>query len=192
MWSDHDGSLWDVLTRNQVLDNITLYWFTRTGASSARLYWRASPRSRHGSPNPRLDKSRPGFGCTVFPREDAAPVSSVGRASLLNLVRGATRTGWTLRRTEQPGLFVAEVRAVAQRRLTGDHPTQAPGGWAGTVRSATTPKWSLAQMPVHVLVEGSSAVEDFQGKAHAHRTEPGCSQCGAPAPATSHRRAPTG
>ena len=36
-WSDHGGDLWEVFSPNQVLDNITLYWLTRTGASSARL-----------------------------------------------------------------------------------------------------------------------------------------------------------
>jgi pimeloyl-ACP methyl ester carboxylesterase len=34
-----DGEVFDVLTRDQVLDNITLYWLTGTGASSTRLYW---------------------------------------------------------------------------------------------------------------------------------------------------------
>jgi epoxide hydrolase len=38
-WSDHEGDLWDVLSPDQVLDNLTLYWLTRSGASSARLYW---------------------------------------------------------------------------------------------------------------------------------------------------------
>jgi len=37
-WSDHDGSLSAVLTDDQILDNITLYWLTGTGASSTRLY----------------------------------------------------------------------------------------------------------------------------------------------------------
>jgi epoxide hydrolase len=38
-WSDHQGDLYEVLSRDRVLDNITLYWLTGTGASSARLYW---------------------------------------------------------------------------------------------------------------------------------------------------------
>jgi pimeloyl-ACP methyl ester carboxylesterase len=33
------GQPWDQLTRDDVLDNITLYWLTNTGISSARLYW---------------------------------------------------------------------------------------------------------------------------------------------------------
>ena len=38
-WVDHDGHPEDVLTRQQLLDNVMLYWLTNTGASSARLYW---------------------------------------------------------------------------------------------------------------------------------------------------------
>ncbi|MBW9213551.1 epoxide hydrolase 1 [Mumia sp. zg.B53] len=37
-WTDHNGDLHSVLTRDRVLDDVSLYWFTQTGASSARLY----------------------------------------------------------------------------------------------------------------------------------------------------------
>jgi len=37
-WSDHDGDVFTVLSRDQLLDDITLYWLTGTAASSARLY----------------------------------------------------------------------------------------------------------------------------------------------------------
>src|SRR5260370_31133495 len=38
-WTDGGGHPEGALTRDQVLDNISLYWFTATGTSSARLYW---------------------------------------------------------------------------------------------------------------------------------------------------------
>ena len=38
-WTDHPGDLSQVLTADQVLDNISLYWLAGSGASSARLYW---------------------------------------------------------------------------------------------------------------------------------------------------------
>jgi len=38
-WTDHDGRLESVLTRDELLDNVMLYWLPGTGASSARLYW---------------------------------------------------------------------------------------------------------------------------------------------------------
>ena len=38
-WTDNNGRPEDALTRDQMLDDISLYWFTGTGTSSARLYW---------------------------------------------------------------------------------------------------------------------------------------------------------
>ncbi len=38
-WTDNRGNPEDALTRDQMLDDISLYWFTGTGTSSARLYW---------------------------------------------------------------------------------------------------------------------------------------------------------
>ncbi|HEY3598736.1 MAG TPA: epoxide hydrolase, partial [Paraburkholderia sp.] len=38
-WTDNRGRPEDALNRDQMLDDISLYWFTGTGASSARLYW---------------------------------------------------------------------------------------------------------------------------------------------------------
>lgn len=41
-WTDNKGSPFDALSIDQILDNITLYWLTGTGASSARLYWQSA------------------------------------------------------------------------------------------------------------------------------------------------------
>ena len=38
-WSDHNGHPEDVFQRDEMLDNVMLYWLNNTGASSARLYW---------------------------------------------------------------------------------------------------------------------------------------------------------
>ncbi|MFM6832807.1 MAG: epoxide hydrolase family protein, partial [Novosphingobium sp.] len=38
-WTDNDGAPEDALSRDDILDNIMLYWLTAAGASSARLYW---------------------------------------------------------------------------------------------------------------------------------------------------------
>src|SRR5437899_11009708 len=37
-WSDHDGDLEKVFTRDELLTNIMIYWVTNTGSSSARIY----------------------------------------------------------------------------------------------------------------------------------------------------------
>src|SRR5262249_40864551 len=38
-WTDHDGDPTSALTRDQMLDNVMVYWLTASAASSARLYW---------------------------------------------------------------------------------------------------------------------------------------------------------
>ena len=48
------------LTRDQLLDNVTIYWFTGTGASSARLYWESA------GPAPPLDPPATRPGCVGF------------------------------------------------------------------------------------------------------------------------------
>jgi epoxide hydrolase len=40
-WTDHDGDPEHLLSRDEMLDNITLYWLTATAASSARIYWQS-------------------------------------------------------------------------------------------------------------------------------------------------------
>jgi epoxide hydrolase len=72
-WTDSDGHLENVLSRDQLLDNIMLYWLPRTGASAARLYWE-SIRHVNGwiigsTPEP-VDVPT---GCSIFPRELQRP-----------------------------------------------------------------------------------------------------------------------
>ncbi|MDR7157258.1 pimeloyl-ACP methyl ester carboxylesterase [Sphingobium xenophagum] len=38
-WTDNDGKVEDTLTKDEILDNITLYWLTQSATSSARFYW---------------------------------------------------------------------------------------------------------------------------------------------------------
>ena len=114
MWSDHDGSLWDVLTPDQVLDNITLYWFTRTGASSARLYWESIAEVTTWFTQPPTEMIAVPTGCTVFPREVPRPFRRWAERRFSNLVHwGEPARGGHFGAWEQPDLFVAEVRAVA-------------------------------------------------------------------------------
>ncbi|HUK72612.1 MAG TPA: epoxide hydrolase [Streptosporangiaceae bacterium] len=100
------------LTRDHILDNITLYWLTGTGASAARSYWeggRAQARAA-GQPTPQV--SLP-VGFTTFPDEIfRAPRSWVEKSypSLTyfhEAARGGHFAAW-----EEPELFTAEVRAA--------------------------------------------------------------------------------
>jgi len=102
------GTLQSALTRDDILDNITLYWLTNTGVSSARLYWENKADFFDAKPI-----TIP-FAISVFPDElYQAPRSWAERAYPHNLVhyntldRGGHFAAW-----EQPDLFSAEMRAA--------------------------------------------------------------------------------
>ena len=95
------------LTRDDLLDNITLYWLTNTGVSSGRLYWENKADFFDAKPI-----TIP-FAISVFPGElYQAPRSWAERAYPHNLIhynrldRGGHFAAW-----EQPDLFAAEMRA---------------------------------------------------------------------------------
>ena len=95
------------LTRDDILDNITLYWLTNTGVSSGRLYWENKADFFNAK-----NISIP-FAISVFPDElYQAPRSWAELAYPKNLIhynkldRGGHFAAW-----EQPGLFAGEMRA---------------------------------------------------------------------------------
>jgi pimeloyl-ACP methyl ester carboxylesterase len=101
------GTYSSALTRDDLLDNITLYWLTNTGISSARLYWENKADFFDAKPI-----TIP-FAISVFPDElYEAPRSWAERAYPHNLIhynrldRGGHFAAW-----EQPDLFSAEMRS---------------------------------------------------------------------------------
>jgi pimeloyl-ACP methyl ester carboxylesterase len=103
------------LTRENIVDDITLYWLTGTGASAARWYWevgraQAAAGAAGGQAPPQVSVP---VGFTTFPGEVwAAPRSWVERAyptlTYFNEVdRGGHFAAW-----EEPELFSDEVRAA--------------------------------------------------------------------------------
>ncbi|MDD7940143.1 epoxide hydrolase [Actinomycetospora lutea] len=109
-----DGAPVGNLTRDTVLDNITLYWLTGTGASAARWYWEfgrfVAGAQASGQPPPAVSVP---VGFTTFPGELwAAPRSWVdavypGVAYFNEVDRGGHFAAW-----EEPELFAREVRAA--------------------------------------------------------------------------------
>jgi pimeloyl-ACP methyl ester carboxylesterase len=109
-----DGEPTGGLTRDHVLDNITLYWLTGTGASAARSYWEsgqaqaAAAASGHAPPQVSIP-----VGFTQFPDEIfRAPRSwvEIGYPTLSyfnKAERGGHFAAW-----EEPELFSAEVRSA--------------------------------------------------------------------------------
>ena len=115
-WTDCDGDPYTIFTKDQLLDNVTLYWMGATGASSGRLYWEAAGPIATGEgtmPAPA------GFGpvtvptgCSVFPHEIRRPSRRWAERRFTNIhywnepLRGGHFAAF-----EQPQIFVEEVRA---------------------------------------------------------------------------------
>jgi epoxide hydrolase len=104
-WADCDGHPENALTRDQLLDNVMLYWLPATGASSARMYWESFVR-------PGLGPVEVPSGCSIFPGEIARlPRSWVEhRFTDLRWWNELDRGGH-FAAFEQPSLFVDEVRS---------------------------------------------------------------------------------
>jgi pimeloyl-ACP methyl ester carboxylesterase len=107
-----DGEPAGNLTRETIVDNITVYWLTGTGASAARAYWergRAQAQASGQAPPPVAVP----VGFTTFPGEIVRAPRTWAEAAYPNLVyfneveRGGHFAAW-----EEPELFSAEVRAA--------------------------------------------------------------------------------
>jgi pimeloyl-ACP methyl ester carboxylesterase len=123
-WSDHDGDIEKVFTKDELLTNIMIYWVTNSGASSARIYY----ESRHmlgglaptPFPRPEARVSAP-TGCGSFPlqydRRDAPVDTSSAEArkaaeARYNVVHFTTMAhGGHFPAFEQPKLWVDDIRA---------------------------------------------------------------------------------
>ena len=98
------------LTRDDILDNITLYWVTNTAISSARLYWETAQISKGGFFDPR-NVTIP-VAVSAFPDEIyAAPQNWVERAYPKLIYYNKLRKGGHFAAWEQPEFFAQEIRA---------------------------------------------------------------------------------
>jgi pimeloyl-ACP methyl ester carboxylesterase len=107
-----DGQPSGGLTRDHILDNITLYWLTGTGASAARSYWENGRAQALAAGQPPPPVKLP-VGFTTFPGEIFRAPRSWVEASYPNLTyfheadKGGHFAAW-----EEPELFATEIRAA--------------------------------------------------------------------------------
>lgn len=107
-WTDNDGSPDEALSRDDMLDDVMVYWLTNTAASSARLYWESGGGDGGGQPT--VVPAPAAY--SVFPKEILRLPERWARARFADLRyfhevdRGGHFAAW-----EQPDLFVDEVRA---------------------------------------------------------------------------------
>jgi len=99
-------------TRDDVLDNFTLYWLTNTAASSARIYWENRGRDLISAAAQKTDEISVPVAITVFPDEVFRAQETWARRAFRKLIyfheadRGGHFAAW-----EHPELFAAELRA---------------------------------------------------------------------------------
>jgi pimeloyl-ACP methyl ester carboxylesterase len=104
-WTDCDGHPENVLTRDELLDNVMLYWLPGNGASSARLYWESFN-------SPPFDAVDVKVGASIFPKEIFRSSERWLKARFPNVVHFNTlEKGGHFAAFEQPETFVDEVRA---------------------------------------------------------------------------------
>jgi pimeloyl-ACP methyl ester carboxylesterase len=100
-------------TRDDVLDNFSLYWLTNTAASSARIYWENRNQNLTSSASQRTTEIKVPVAITVFPGEVVRAQESWARRAFPTLSyfnevdRGGHFAMW-----EHPELFAAELRAA--------------------------------------------------------------------------------
>jgi pimeloyl-ACP methyl ester carboxylesterase len=99
------------LTRDHILDNVTLYWLTGTGASAARSYWEGGQAQAHAAGQAPPQVTLP-VGFTTFPGEIfRAPRSWVEKAYPNVIYFHEVDKGGHFAAWEEPQLFSEEVRA---------------------------------------------------------------------------------
>jgi pimeloyl-ACP methyl ester carboxylesterase len=111
MYDYNDGEPQRLLTKDDFLDDITLYWLTNTATSSARLYWENGPRGVTSSAAQKTGDIGLPVAVTVFPEEIYRTPETWARRAYRNLIyfhqadKGGHFAAW-----EQPELFAAELR----------------------------------------------------------------------------------
>jgi pimeloyl-ACP methyl ester carboxylesterase len=107
-----DGQPVGNLTRDHILDNITVYWLTGTGASAARSYWESGQAQAKAVGQAPPPMTLP-FGFTTFPGEIwRTPRSWVEKAYPNVIYFNEVERGGHFAAWEEPELFSSEVRAA--------------------------------------------------------------------------------
>lgn len=111
-WSDSDGHPERVLSKDEMLNDITLYWLTNTGASSSRFYWENNNNNFSAEAQKTREIKVP-VGISVFPKEIYRAPESWSKQAYPTLYyyhqvdKGGHFAAW-----EQPQLFAEELRAA--------------------------------------------------------------------------------
>ncbi|GAB18420.1 putative epoxide hydrolase [Gordonia effusa NBRC 100432] len=104
-WTDTDDSPFELISRDRILDDVTLYWLTRSGASAARIYYES-----HDSLDPDLRVDVPS-AITMYPRDIEKCPLPWARERYRQIVRWTTpETGGHFPSLEVPEFFVKDLQ----------------------------------------------------------------------------------
>jgi pimeloyl-ACP methyl ester carboxylesterase len=113
-WTDNHGNPEDALSVDAMLDDISLYWFTDTAASSARIYWENTRSGKAGPSGGRIELP---MAASVFPHEIFCPPKAWAEALWPNLFYwNEVDRGGHFAAFEQPKLFTEELRNAFRSR----------------------------------------------------------------------------
>ena len=113
MYDYNNGEPERLLTKDQMLDDVTLYWVTNSAGSSARIYWETAGQSVLLSAAQKTTEISLPVAITVFPDEVYRAPETWARLAYRNLIyfnevnKGGHFAAW-----EEPELFSAELRAA--------------------------------------------------------------------------------
>jgi pimeloyl-ACP methyl ester carboxylesterase len=114
-WSDTEDSPFETISRDRVLDDVTLYWLTRTGASAARIYYES-----HNSLDPDLRVGVPS-AVSMYPRDIEKTPRPWAQERYRRIVRwNAPETGGHFPSLEAPAYFVKDLREGLAAVLAAD------------------------------------------------------------------------
>ncbi|MBF6345529.1 epoxide hydrolase family protein [Nocardia cyriacigeorgica] len=114
-WSDTDDSPFETIAIDRILDDVTLYWLTRTGASAARIYYES-----HNSLDPGLRVDVPA-AITMYPRDIEKTPRPWAQQRYRRIVRwNSPVKGGHFPSLEVPGYFVEDLREGLRAVLAAD------------------------------------------------------------------------
>ena len=115
-WTDSDKAPEDAVDRDQLLTNVSIYWFTATGGSSANFYFdNADLLPTAATPPPTPPPLGVPLGVAVYPADPALPIRKLADPRYPNIVHWEEYDrGGHYPAMEEPDLFISDLQAFSQ------------------------------------------------------------------------------
>ena len=119
-WVDHDGGVESVLSKDQLLTNLMLYWLPNTIHSSARLYYESGAAGVHAT-DPWTGRIEVPTGYTVYPKELMFTPRAWAERRYRLVYWAEQKRGGHFAAFEQPVAFADDLRCFARRIREGSY-----------------------------------------------------------------------